>query len=757
LKNENRIISIIKYAPIYFILILSFLTISFISYNHYEQLENEKAFYKKHYYDAEKTRIDELIDLIYAYIVSRESNQVNELKEQLKVNVNNAHSIMTSIYEENIDKKSKAEILENINDVLRNLKYYDGRGYYFIYDLNGNAILNSQFPNLEGKNLWNYQDSKGVYLLQEMCKILSEKDSTYFEWYWKKIDSNEHSKKLGYFKKFEPYNIFIGMGEYIEDFDESLKNEIIEYVKRLKSKNNEYIFLADENANVLATQNEVFMNTNFYTSKYVKISEEEKLKVEKIKTSKKPSTYIEYEIFNPETNEYEVKTTYIKWVDKWKFYIGTGFQNKNIDLLIEKRENELEKVYSENINKILFFSLLIVMGLMIVSLLISKKLENSFNRYKNNINKAKKKLIKAQEIALMGDWEYCLADKRMYWSKQIYKILNIDKKPKKFSKSFLSSILHEDDIEKFYKALEKTINDGVSDDNIYRMYDSQMNIKYLSVKSEKASDIKLIGVVQDITSTVKAQLEQKEQERIIFQQSKLAAMGEMIGNIAHQWRQPLSTISTVSTGVKVQKENNILNEDQLIEDMNTINNATQYLSQTIDDFRNFFEPKKDKLTVFDISDALDKTLKLVSAQFQHRNIRIHKDVLNINIESLENEIIQVLINILNNSKDALGNLTSNEKHIFIKIRDLDDKIKIEIYDNAGGIDTKIIDRVFEPYFTTKHKSQGTGIGLYMSKEIINNLLKGEITVNNYEFEYEEIKYTGAKFTLIFDKNGEKIN
>ena len=746
MKNENRIISIIKYAPIYFILILSFLTISFISYNHYEQLENEKAFYKKHYYDAEKTRIDELIDLIYAYIVSRESNQVNELKEQLKVNVNNAHSIMTSIYEENIDKKSKAEILENINDVLRNLKYYDGRGYYFIYDLNGNAILNSQFPNLEGKNLWNYQDSKGVYLLQEMCKILSEKDSTYFEWYWKKIDSNEHSKKLGYFKKFEPYNIFIGMGEYIEDFDESLKNEIIEYVKRLKSKNNEYIFLADENANVLATQNEVFMNTNFYTSKYVKISEEEKLKVEKIKTSKKPSTYIEYEIFNPETNEYEVKTTYIKWVDKWKFYIGTGFQNKNIDLLIEKRENELEKVYSENINKILFFSLLIVMGLMIVSLLISKKLENSFNRYKNNINKAKKKLIKAQEIALMGDWEYCLADKRMYWSKQIYNILNIDKKPKKFSKSFLSSILHEDDIEKFYKALEKTINDGVSDDNIYRMYDSQMNIKYLSVKSEKASDIKLIGVVQDITSTVKAQLEQKEQERIIFQQSKLAAMGEMIGNIAHQWRQPLSTISTVSTGVKVQKENNILNEDQLIEDMNTINNATQYLSQTIDDFRNFLVPSIE-VNEFDICESINNTLKLISPSFKSNDIKLENKCDHITIKSLQNELIQVLMNLLKNSKDVLIENNIQLKYIEIKNYTKENFIFIEVKDNAGGVDEKIIDKIFEPYFTTKHKAQGTGIGLYMSSEITHKKLKGELFVENIIFNIDKKQYKGAKFTI----------
>ena len=248
-----------------------------------------------------------------------------------------------------------------------------------------------------------------------------------------------------------------------------------------------------------------------------------------------------------------------------------------------------------------------------------------------------------------------------------------------------------------------------------------------------------------------------KQEKLLHNQTKMASMGEMILNIAHQWRQPLSIISTSATGVKLQKELNCLEDKEFYSAMDNINDSAQYLSQTIDDFRNFFEPKKDKLTVFDISDALDKTLKLVSAQFQHRNIRIHKDVLNINIESLENEIIQVLINILNNSKDALGNLTSNEKHIFIKIRDLDDKIKIEIYDNAGGIDTKIIDRVFEPYFTTKHKSQGTGIGLYMSKEIINSLLKGEITVNNYEFEYEEVKYTGAKFTLIFDKNGEKIN
>ena len=229
----------------------------------------------------------------------------------------------------------------------------------------------------------------------------------------------------------------------------------------------------------------------------------------------------------------------------------------------------------------------------------------------------------------------------------------------------------------------------------------------------------------------------------------MAAMGEMLGNIAHQWRQPLSVISTIATGSKVQKDMNVLSDADFKKAMDSINDTVQYLSQTIEDFRSFFDIKNNKEKEILLSRTIDKALNIVSSQFVSKEIEIIKNLGDIKIISLENEFIQVLLNILNNSKDALLKKKNERKLIFINTYIEKNRVRLEIKDNAGGIKEEIIDRIFEPYFTTKHKSQGTGIGLYMSQDIITNHLNGILNVVNEVYVYEDVKYTGAKFCIEF--------
>jgi signal transduction histidine kinase len=245
--------------------------------------------------------------------------------------------------------------------------------------------------------------------------------------------------------------------------------------------------------------------------------------------------------------------------------------------------------------------------------------------------------------------------------------------------------------------------------------------------------------------------ELSKKQMILHQQSKMAAMGEMIGNIAHQWRQPLSTITTASSGMVLQKEMGVLTDEFFFEASKKINTSAQYLSQTIDDFRNFFTPNKEK-TKFLLNDTLSTTLDLISAQFTAKDIHIIKNIENIELDSYENELIQALINILNNAKDELVKKPSDEeKYIFIDIfRNEKNEVNIIIKDNAAGIPNEYIDKIFEPYFSTKHKSQGTGIGLYMTEEIITKHLQGQIFVENKEFTYEGKEYIGAQFTIVLN-------
>jgi len=238
----------------------------------------------------------------------------------------------------------------------------------------------------------------------------------------------------------------------------------------------------------------------------------------------------------------------------------------------------------------------------------------------------------------------------------------------------------------------------------------------------------------------------KKKDTIFAQQTKMAAMGEMLGNIAHQWRQPLSVISTASSGIKIQHEMNILTDERLIESLDGITNSAQYLSTTIDDFRDFFRPNKEKVQ-FNLNTTFTKTLTLISNQFKNQEIELILDIEDIDIIGLENELIQVLINILNNACDELKTKQNQRLLTFVNIYKKEDFVYIKIKDNAGGISQDIINRIFEPYFTTKHKAQGTGIGLYMSEEIISKHMDGEINIKNITYEYENEQYTGAQFTI----------
>ncbi|PKI79962.1 histidine kinase [Malaciobacter halophilus] len=239
----------------------------------------------------------------------------------------------------------------------------------------------------------------------------------------------------------------------------------------------------------------------------------------------------------------------------------------------------------------------------------------------------------------------------------------------------------------------------------------------------------------------------RDKDRLLSQQVKMAAMGEMLENIAHQWRQPLSIISTTSSGIVMQKNAGILKDDFLVKSMDTINDTAQYLSKTIEDFRNFYEPNKN-IVGFNIKTIYTKTLNIISFKYENLNIKFFEKIEDVDMIGLDSELIQVVINLLNNSKDALEtNNDEIERFIFVEIFSIKQNLIIKIRDNAGGVDEEIIDRIFEPYFTTKHKAQGTGIGLYMSQEIISKHMNGEINVCNKEFKYNNKNYKGAQFTI----------
>ncbi|MEA3288912.1 MAG: PAS domain S-box protein [Campylobacterota bacterium] len=426
-------------------------------------------------------------------------------------------------------------------------------------------------------------------------------------------------------------------------------------------------------------------------------------------------------------------------------------QNNNLRIFEEIKVLVLsyDKFSNENINKehmlvVLLFILLVLSVLLIVYEIYSKYIkQKELARFKQTIENSDNIIVVTDAEEKIKYVNKAFVDSYGYTFDEV-----IGKKP--------SLIKSNEHTKEFYDDLKKTIYSGKKWTgtfiNISKTGDRQYEKSSITpVFDDDGKIIEFVAIKLNISREVEVEKALKENEKILMQQSKMASMGEMISNIAHQWRQPLSIISTSSSGVKVEKEYGILTDESLIRYMDEIGNATEYLTKTIDDFRDFFKPNKEK-SEFKSEAIINKSIKLVNAQYKSNYIDIQIDCQDIDMYGLDGELIQVLVNIFNNAKDVLKeNEELKEKIVLAKSYLVDDKVAFTIHDNGGGVPSDIIDKIFEPYFTTKHKSQGTGIGLYMSHEIVTNHMKGILTVRNEPLVYKDKEYLGAKFTIVVPK------
>jgi signal transduction histidine kinase len=310
-------------------------------------------------------------------------------------------------------------------------------------------------------------------------------------------------------------------------------------------------------------------------------------------------------------------------------------------------------------------------------------------------------------------------------------------------------LIHHEDKSKVLVALNAALKKDLLDFTfVCRTLNAANEIRWIScrtilIKNHEGEVIHLYGYLNDITKIkvseeeLKIKIEEeldknRQKDKILIQQSKMASMGEMLGSIAHQWRQPLNNVSLILQFVQDNYDNKDIKKEQLEKFINKANTHIEYMSDTIDDFRDFYKPSKTKID-FNIKDCCDSLLHMTRSQYENQGIRINYYAKDIVIHNYENELKQALLNILNNASDALLVKMKNTKIdacIEIGIEELNQTAIITISNNGDCIKEDILHRIFEPYFSTKFESQGTGIGLYMTQSIIETNMRGSIKVVN---------------------------
>ena len=288
------------------------------------------------------------------------------------------------------------------------------------------------------------------------------------------------------------------------------------------------------------------------------------------------------------------------------------------------------------------------------------------------------------------------------------------------------------------------------------------NIRLLHARLAKMVDEKTQELQQlnrDLELRVQHEVEQSRQkDQIMFHQSRLASMGEMIGNIAHQWRQPLNALVLIIQSFSMKKMAGLELSDEFVQKQSEEGIAlASMMSNTIDDFRNFFKPNRQE-ELFSLQESLCSAIKLVHEYYEKLGISISLNVINdVHIKGYPNEFSQAMMNLFSNSRDSLAAKDMDEKLIEVTIDKEGENALVCVIDNGGGISDDVINRVFEPYFTTKHKASGTGIGLYMSKQIIEKQMQGKIRASNIKYlflnkkEYENC----AMMTVLVPLQKEK--
>ncbi len=621
-RQEKQVLRLIKFVPILLVLIFFIAIVFVVVNNKITSSRQATKDIKKSYLKRKKEMVKSQVLALVEHIKYERDMAENNLKKELKERVDAAYSISMNIYMQNRDKDKKT-IAKLIKDALRPIRFNQGRGYFFIYDLNLTNVLLPIAPELEGENFSDYQDINGNYVVRDVVRLCKNKDSTFYTWFWiKPNDKFKNYKKIGYSRYFKPLEWVIGTGEYVADFEKNIQRKILKTIQTMRYEENNYFFTLTYKGTVLTHIKKSLIGTNQLNVRDAKGS----YFIKKIiALARHGGGFIEYDaMVNPSTKKLSKKISYVAGIDNWGWVVGSGEYMDDIKSAVNKKERELKAQMQDTLVRLVVVFVLIALLLGALLFFITKKSKEIFLRYKHTI-------------------------------------------------------------------LEE---------------------------AEKS----------------------KKQLILVQNQNKLASMGEMLGNISHQWKQPLNTLGISISKMLLLEEDGRLTKEIMLKSFERMEKNIVFLSKTIDVFRDFFKPSKN-IENFNLKDEIENVVYIAQGSFDHSLIEIScfcED--NIFIQGDKKKLEQVFLNILNNAKDAIISNNISSGKVEIKVVKTANEAKITIEDNADGIPEEIKDKIFDPYFTTKANSKGTGVGLYMSKFIIVNNFQGELSFENTK--------KGARFIIL---------
>ena len=620
--REKNLPKLIIFTPVIAIIAITIFTIYFFIKMQNEYFIEESTRLEKEFNLKQKKLIKNQIKTIISYITHQEQIYTDAATEKVIKRTYTLSSRLIQLSNDlnlEVDSQKRKKILSN----LINSKTSD-TNYFFAYDVNKRSII--QPNNKDIKKEFNKDDKFFEnYLFLEEGKLIQF----------------EYSSKIVFIKYLPNLNWIIGNIEDIKVDINFIKKAALSFIGDIRFDKNGYIWIYDTNHVLISdhfrkeqlgkNESEIKVNQQYIVKDLVKKA-----------LDKEEGDYIKYAWPKPNEIKYSNKISFVQLFEKWDWVLGAGLYIDDIQESIILNKKNLENRVQKYIQYIILISLAITFFVLILSIVMSNKISQSFQNYQKKVRIKEKKL----------------------------------------------------------KNLNSSLQEKV-----------------------------LIGIK-----------EAQKKDRAMLHQSRLARVGTMISMIAHQWRQPLSEVSGILMELETATKFKKSNDKFVLECIKDSDKLLNYMSDTIDDFRNFFKPSKQKV-YFSVKTACLNALSLVNASLNDFDIKINKsfqeDVI---VCGYPREFSQVILNLLLNCKDVFEDRKTINPQINFSSKIIDKEVKIIIEDNAGGINEENIDVIFEPYFTTKSSLKGTGLGLYMSNMIIEKNMNGKLNVTNSN--------TGAVFEIV---------
>ena len=385
IAQNLKLIRMIQIIPPIIVVVFAILVSFIVITDNKAKLDSDITTFHKNYIDTEKEAIKAQINQLYQQINYEKSNTVAILKKDIKERIYQAHSIATIIYQQN-KNLSEVEVTKLITDALRSIRFNDGRGYYFIYKTTGANIMHPVVPAMEGSSQWNFQDTRGNYIVRDMGNIAKKSGEGFYRWWFvKPQNKSKEFEKIGFGKHFAPYDWFIGTGEYVMDVENDIKSRLLKRINNIRYGINGYVFVVDYQGNILSHYSEKLVGTN-----RMELRDQHGTSVveEIVKTAKGGEDFLYYKgPLMPSTGQPAEKVSFIKGLPDWQWAIGTGAYISEIESYLAEREEHISQHNRNELFKILWLSLFVTLFFVTLSFMLSNYLARRFSLYESRINK----------------------------------------------------------------------------------------------------------------------------------------------------------------------------------------------------------------------------------------------------------------------------------------------------------------------------------------------------------------------------------